>query len=174
MVERAVGGDQQAFTELVRSFDDQMRRLAAGLLGANRDAIDDVLQDAYISAYHGLAGFDERSAFATWLPTIVYRTCLNHLRSRSRRPEIAVADVDDYSVSDEGPDGRAAHDLLRSALAALPSNQAAVVLLVDAEGYSYREAAGVLGVREGTIASRLSRARRALERALATCEEDPS
>jgi RNA polymerase sigma-70 factor (ECF subfamily) len=164
LVLRAQSGDRDAFSSLIRQHDLSMRRLAYGIVG-DRGAMDDALQEAYLRAYRGLPGFHGDSAFGTWLYRIVYRTCLDELRRRK-----AVAPLDDaVEIADTkaGPDAQATarHDI-DAAMAKLSSDMRAAVWLVDGEGLSYDEAAGVLGVPPGTIASRVSRARVQLRRAL--------
>jgi RNA polymerase sigma-70 factor, ECF subfamily len=158
---RAVAGDEVAFVEIVRRYDDGLRRMAFRLLG-DRDAMDDVLQDAYLKAFASIHRFRGQASPRTWLYRIVYNACLDQLRRRQGQPLAQVADVPTPDSSD------ATHLRLSlvAALAALAPAERAAVLLVDAEGLSYAEAAGVIGVPAGTIASRLSRARGALRRAL--------
>jgi RNA polymerase sigma-70 factor (ECF subfamily) len=112
-----------------------------------------------------LPGFHGDSAFGTWLYRIVYRTCLDELRRRK-----ATAPLEDaVEVADPraGPDAQASTRRdVDAAMAQLSSDMRAAVWLVDGEGLSYDEAAGVLGVPAGTIASRVSRARVQLRRAL--------
>ncbi len=85
MIAQARRGDHGAFTALVAHYDDRLRALAFHVLG-DPDATRDALQDAYVKAYVGLPGFRGESEIGTWLHRIVYTTCLNHLRSTSRRP----------------------------------------------------------------------------------------
>ena len=165
LVRRAQTGDHHAFSELVRGCDEAMRRLAHRLLGS-RSAMDDALQDAYLKAYRKLDDFDGRSSFSTWMYTIVYRTCLDHLRTRGRRAEIDLGSVPEPAGDVDPAERHADLDALGRALRDLPPDQAAAILLVDGDGCSYEEASVVLGVREGTIASRLNRARSALRSAL--------
>jgi len=197
LLRRAKAGDQRAFTEIVRHYDHRLRALAYRLLG-DRTAMDDALQDAYVKAFRALPGFREDAALGTWLYQITYRACLDHQRREGRHGPgwTGVAATGDaggdrtsagpvFGARGTGPGGRepaatgasadpagtAANraDLAR-ALAALPVDQRAAVLLVDAEGLDYDAAATVLGVAPGTIASRLSRARAALRAALAEGE----
>jgi RNA polymerase sigma-70 factor, ECF subfamily len=160
---RAVAGDEVAFIEIVRRYDDGLRRLAFRLLG-DRDAMDDVLQEAYLKAFASIARFRGQASPRTWLYRIVYNACLDHVRRRRSQP---LGRVDDTQTATR--DASEQTDLrlsLAAALAALAPEERAAVLLVDAEGLSYDEAAAVIGVPAGTIASRLSRARAALRRAL--------
>jgi len=172
LIRRAQLGDHGAFTDLLRTCDDRMRGLAHRLMGS-RASMDDALQDAYLKAYRKLGTYDGRAAFSTWLYSVVYRTCLDHLRRRSRQAEVSLEAVADVSPDGPGHDERAAtRDALRWALAQLPPDQAAAITLVDGEGLSYDEAAVVLDTKPGTVASRLNRARSTL-RTLLTDDDQP-
>ena len=162
-LDRARRGDHQAFADLLREHDDAMRGLAWQLL-LDRTAMDDALQDAYVRAFRGLATFRGDAAFSTWLYRIVYRTCIDHLRTRRRH-----ASLDEIGEPPVPGDATAVIDhrlALEGALADLSPEHRAVVLLVDREGYSYDDVAEMLGIAPGTVASRLSRARSALRAAL--------
>jgi RNA polymerase sigma-70 factor (ECF subfamily) len=165
LLARAREGDAAAFVELIRRHDRGLRRLAYRLL-ADRDAIDDALQEAYLKAFAAIPTFAGRAAPATWLYRIVYNACVDQLRRRRREPAAIPLDAVARAASVDS-DLRL---VLAEALAALPPEERAAVLLVDVEGFSYDEAATVVGVAGGTIASRLSRARAALRRALRTQE----
>ena len=161
----AQAGDHRAFTTLVRDADEMMRRLAFRLVGSTA-AMDDALQDAYLKAYRKIDTYKGTASFSTWLYAIVYRTCLDHIRVRARRKEVEI-DLARHVTGGTDPATRASEaDALETALAELPADQVAVVILVDREGLAYTEAAEILDVREGTIASRLSRAHTALRAAL--------
>jgi len=159
---RARKGDADAFAQIVGHYDHRLRALAFRLLG-DRDRMDDVLQDVYVKAYRSLPKFRGASALGTWLYRITYNACVDELRHRP---------ADDPLTDDPDP-GAGPDDIavrrrdLAAALDRLPPDQRAAVLLVDAYGLDYEDAADVLGVRTGTIGSRLSRARAALREALA-------
>jgi RNA polymerase sigma-70 factor, ECF subfamily len=167
---RAKAGDRQAFTDVVRHYDQRLRALAYRLLG-DRAAMDDALQEAYVKAFRALPGFREDAGLGTWLYQITYRACIDHQRRESRHPTDSSgwSRPDTAAPSDPAATAASRTDLQR-ALAGLPVDQRAAVLLVDAEGLDYAAAAAVLGVAPGTIASRLSRARAALRAALAEGE----
>ncbi len=184
VLERARRGDQRAFTAVVRHYDHRLRALAYRLL-ADRAAMDDALQEAYVNAFRALPGFREEAGLGTWLYRITYRACVDHLR-REARHETGAADGRDVVARGAGAEPAAdvvargagaepaatavARADLARALSALPVDQRAAVLLVDAEGLDYDAAAAVLGVAAGTVASRLSRARAALRAALSEGE----
>ena len=163
---RAQAGDHHAFAEIVFRHDEKLRGLAFRLLG-DRDRMDDVLQEAYVRAFRALPKFKGTSSLATWLYRITYNACIDDLRRRPEQP--ALSDdrlaAEPSSLPDPSEVATSRHDLA-AALATLPVDQRAAVLLVDAYGFDYAEAAEVLGVRSGTIASRLNRARTALRRVL--------
>ena len=164
LVLRAQGGDQVAFGTLIRRHDRSMRRLAHGLLG-DQARMDDALQDAYIRAYRGLGSFQGKAAFSTWLYRIVYRSCLDEIRRR--KPQTSLDEILEQPDPHAGPEAQAsARRDIDAALAQLTTDMRAAVWLIDGEGLSYDEAAEVLGVPEGTVASRVSRARAQLRVAL--------
>ena len=150
------------FVGLLRVHDRAVRTVAYRLVG--RD-VDDVLQLAYLKAFEQWATFRGDSSPCTWLHTIVYRTAIDHLRAGRRREAnnhraaapTAIADaagmVDDRMT-------------VGAALADLPVDQRVILLLIDGQDMTYDDAAAVLGVANGTIASRLHRARAALRTAL--------
>ena len=167
LVERARGGDGAAFTALVRRYDRTLRGLAFHVLG-DREVMDDVLQEAYLRAFRALPGFEGRAQVGTWLCRIAYNACLDELARTRRVVQLPLAEVAERPGSDPDPgDVTADRGDLAAALASLPPVERAAVLLVDAQGFDYREAGRVLGVPEGTIGSRLARARATLRRALA-------
>jgi RNA polymerase sigma-70 factor, ECF subfamily len=161
------GVDAEEFWALVEPHDRGLRALAYRLLG-DADAMDDVLQDAYLKAFRALPSFRGRSAMGSWLYRIVYNTCMDYLRRGRLRRHAPITSAED--APDPGPDpaelATDRRDLAR-ALASLHPEARAAVLLVDAEGMSYAQAAEVLGVSPGTIGSRLNRARSVLRIALA-------
>jgi RNA polymerase sigma-70 factor (ECF subfamily) len=166
VIEQAKRGDQEAFAALVRHYDPGLRALAYRLLG-DRDRMDDALQEAYVKAYRALPRFRGSSKLSTWLYRIAYRACLDELKRSRRVVQLPLREVA------EPPDPRsgvaeavASKRDLAEALSALAPEDRATVLMVDVQGFGYRDAGAVLGVPAGTIASRLNRARAALRRAL--------
>lgn len=173
LVAAVLGGDQSAFTELVRRHDERLRGLAYKMLG-DRHRMEDAMQESYVRAYRSLGTFRRDAELGTWLYRIVYNTCIDEHRRARRRP----VPVDTGQPSWDAPAGRpgpervvGAADSAMRALARLPEDQRATVLLVDGEGFDNVTAAEVLGVAPGTVASRLSRARAAMRQALDAEEE---
>lgn len=155
------------FVDELRRHDARMRALAYSMLGS-ASAMDDVLQDSYLKAFRGIEQFRGEASFATWLGAIVYRSCLDHRRAAARRPvdpggELGLREVADDRRPEAAVDARL--DVM-AALARLTPEHRAVLALVDLEGLSLAETAAVLGVPDGTAASRLARARAALRAAV--------
>lgn len=144
-----------AFEATIREHDTVLRRFAYRLVG--RD-VEDVLQSAYLSAFRALPAFRGDSSMSTWLHQIVFATAMNHHRSSRRRSRSDVLGAVGESGGDFSVDSSSRIDLER-AVDRLPIDQRAALLLVDGQGFSYIDAARVLGVAAGTVASRLSRAR---------------
>jgi RNA polymerase sigma-70 factor, ECF subfamily len=163
--------DDHEFVALVAHHDASLRALAFRMLG-DRDRMDDALQEAYTRAFRGLVRFRGDSTHATWLYRIVYNVCVEELR-RSRRLRLVELEEADEPADPaaEVAETVAARAGLAGALARLTPEDRAAVLLVDAQGFDYRSAAGIVGVPEGTIASRLNRARATLRRALEEAHE---
>ena len=164
VIDRARRGDQEAFAAVIRHYDPGLKALAYRLLG-DRDLMDDVLQEAYVKAFRALPRFRGDSRLGTWLYRITYNACLDELR-RSRKNEELPLEAELPSRAVDPGDLVAGRGDLSRALAVLPSEERAAVLLVDAQGFDYREGARILGIPDGTLASRLNRARASLRTAL--------
>jgi RNA polymerase sigma-70 factor (ECF subfamily) len=171
---RIVGGDRAAFRQLLERHDDRLRRLAARMLAGDPHRVDDVMQEAYVRAYQALPSFRGDADLGTWLYRITTTACLDELRRGRRRPQpVDVAAIGwDRPSAVAGPEQAVSTaDAVARALAAVPEDQRAAVVLVDGEGFDYDAAAEELGIATGTLASRLSRARSALRSILTDTEE---
>jgi RNA polymerase sigma-70 factor (ECF subfamily) len=145
--------------------------------GHTADA-EDLLQDAALRAFERFRQLRDPAAGRSWLFTILIRTHLNRVRTRRRRGEVASTDLDDAAFEsalaswqplrtpEDEMDVRQLGDQLTTALNALPAELRSTVWLVDVEGFTQREVATMQEVPEGTVASRLFRARRGLRNLL--------
>lgn len=165
LVAAAVSGDSAAFREIVDLFDPGLRGLAFRLL-RDRDRMDDALQETYIKAYRALPEFDGDSRLGTWLYRITYNVCVDQLRRSGREEWVELDDDIAVEVGADPGDRVTDHVLVDQALSRLSPGYQAVLLLVDGQGLDYQEAAEILEVAEGTVASRLHRARQAMLRTL--------
>ena len=144
-----------------------LRRFACALVRGDREAADDLVQDALERALAHWSLRRNQGNLKGWLYTILYNRFLsNQHRMRRRGPHDALTEETELPGVDGGQHSALEHrDLLR-AFAALPQEQRAVLLLVGVEEVSYQEAARVLGVPIGTVMSRLSRGRERLRRTM--------
>ena len=169
LLQAHVDGDPDAFGELFARHRDRLWAVALRTTGNPDDAADG-LQDAMIAAFRRAGSFRGEAAVTTWLHRVVVNACLDRMRAaRIRRLEALPDDVEDRgtlvaaAVHDDQPD-RVAEDSERrrrvlAALATLPPDQRAALVLVDMEGYPVAEVAAMLGCAEGTVKSRCSRGR---------------
>jgi RNA polymerase sigma-70 factor (ECF subfamily) len=169
LVERHRCGDLQAFDEVYGRFDDMVYNLAYRLAG-NREEAADLTQEIFLRIYRHLGSFGGRSTLKTW----VFRIAVNHCRDRLSRHFPVMQSIDDgmedggVPIADpaRGPEELAvAADEGRrvtEGLARLPQVFREAVVLRDLEGLSYEEIAEVLGVRVGTVRSRIARGREQL------------
>jgi len=157
-------GDAQAFAVLVRRHRDRLWAVALRTIGDREEAADAV-QDALLSAHRNAAKFRGDSAVTTWLHRIVVNACLDRIRRRQAHPTVPLPDGNRDGDRPSAPEPAAPaedHDtalVVRQALADLPAEQRAAIVLVDVQGYPVAEAAEILGVAEGTIKSRCARGR---------------
>lgn len=164
-----VDGDPDAFGELFARHRDRLWAVALRTMGNPEDAADG-LQDAMVAAFRRAGSYRGDAAVTTWLHRVVVNACLDRIRAEKvRRAGPLPDDVDDRgtlvaaATADDEPDAAATRDERRSrvlaALAGLPAEQRAALVLVDMEGYSIAEAAAILDCAEGTVKSRCSRGR---------------
>ncbi|MFI1583123.1 RNA polymerase sigma factor SigM [Embleya sp. NPDC020630] len=162
LLTRHTHGDPDAFGELVRRHRDRLWAVALRTLGDREEAAD-ALQDALVSAYRAAGRFEGRAAVTTWLHRIVVNACLDRARRRAARPAVPLPEDLDQRLpapAQEDPAVRGeTREALLAALATLPAEQRAALVLVDMEGYPVDEAARILDVASGTIKSRCARGR---------------
>jgi len=159
-------GDPEAFAEVYRRHETTVYNLALRMAG-DPDEAADLTQEVFLRVHRHLGKFQGRSTLKTW----IFRVALNHCRSRlGRRPRPAVSltgaegeRARELPDPGRGPEELAlAHDearRLEAALAALPVVFREAVVLRDVQGLAYEEIAEVLGVRVGTVRSRIARGR---------------
>jgi len=160
LVETARRGDEQAFREIVRRLEGRVAATVIGMLGPGPEA-DDVGQEAFVRLYRALPKFRGDSTLASYVTRIAINLCRNEWQRRKRRSDIFVRDESSHSENVPGPAGDAEslpeRDLVRRALLQLSSEYREVIVLRLMDGFSTREAAGILDVPEGTLTSRLAR-----------------
>ncbi len=151
-----VGGDRDAFAELLARHQSRLSALAARRSRCPEDAAD-ALQDALLAVHRCAASFRNQAAVSSWLHRIVANACIDQNRRASARTTLPVDDTV-TAVPDRTSQVETAI-LVRRALMTLSDEQRAAVLTVDMYGHSVAEAARLLGIAEGTVKSRRARAR---------------
>jgi RNA polymerase sigma-70 factor (ECF subfamily) len=158
-------GDAKAYEVLVRRHQDRVYRHLLHMTGSREDALE-LAQDVFIKGWQALPAWRPEAQFHTWLLRIASNAALDVLRRRTVVRFEALAD--DYDAPAEGPGPQAQLEAkqrlgaLDAALAGMTAEHREVLLLREVEGLSYSELAQVLAIDEGTVKSRLARARAAL------------
>jgi RNA polymerase sigma-70 factor, ECF subfamily len=161
LVDKARSGDTDAYEVLVRRHRGRIYRIALRMLGNPHDA-EDVVQDVVIQVWTALSGFTGASSFTTWLYRIVVNRCLNTARGRRWTREVQEDDPTPTSGVDDTVIARQRARATMQAIAELPPEQRAVIVLHQLEGLSYREVAAVVNISEDAVRGRLHRARSSL------------
>ena len=168
-LDRARRGDARAFDSLARAHERALYSHVARILGAGADA-EDVVQDAFVSAWRSLPGF-EGTSFKAWLFRIARNRAIDVIRAQKRRAELPLDPPDEAGDPGwaeppaGGPEltdiaaGHEARAAVEAALALVPVEQRDALLLRDVEGFSYEEIASITVSEIGTVKSRIHRAR---------------
>jgi RNA polymerase sigma-70 factor (ECF subfamily) len=176
LVRRLRARDEAAFRELVTEHRDRVYNLTLRMLG-NRAEAEDVSQEIFITVFKTIDSFREEAKFSTWLYRVAVNHCKNKIKYLARRHE---RDRDELDETNEGrataavdpplprPDraleGVQLDKILQAAIATLDEDHRVVVVLRDVEDLSIEEICEITGLPDGTVKSRLHRARLALRK----------
>jgi len=177
LVQASASGDSKAFHALVDRYAPELTRLARSLSRTRSDA-EDVVQETFVGAFKGVSRFDGRSSVRTWLSRILVRQAAKAWNRSSRHRSTVSLDNPERAAGNwQRPDGRSGsvsttssvdrridlHEILQT----LGEDHRQVILMREIDGLSYAEIAEALGVPQGTVESRLHRARGELREKLA-------
>ena len=178
LVQRARQGDEGAFAALVEQNQSRIFNLALRMTG-NPDDAAELAQEALINAWKGLSKFQGGSSFATWLYRLTSNACIDFLRREKRRSGLSMTvslDEDEEERQVELPDLRYSPEVeaerrelraaIREGLEMLSEEHRKVLVLRELDGLSYAQIGQILGLEEGTVKSRIARARVALRKYL--------
>ena len=177
IIKKAAAGSADAFEQLLLKYQTPIYNLCLRMTGNPEDAAD-MTQEAFLKAWRSLSSFQFESSFSTWLYRLTTNTCLDYLRSLKRRPQCSLTVEDDdgeeqvLDVTDEAPTPEEAllsaeeRSQLVHALSQLDASQRQIITLRVVNDLSYAEIADILDVKEGTVKSRLARARDNLRKKL--------
>jgi RNA polymerase sigma-70 factor (ECF subfamily) len=177
LVERWQSGDEGAFEDLVRRHERRVFRLLYRMMG-DREEAEDVAQEAFLSLHRHGHRFRREARFSTFVYRVAANAALNRRRSlgrnRNRVSEFKITQQAGFDLPaaprdpEDAAAGSEARARVQEALLELPPDLRVAVLLYDIEGQSYQEVASELGIPEGTVKSRIHRARSALRERLRT------
>ncbi len=165
LIAQCLSGSREAFSELVKRYQNRLYTCVYRILGNPEDSMD-VVQEAFLSAFVSLRRFKGRCRFSTWLHRIATNCAINLKRERKARYSL-----EDYSTANEPFDPNDANQpsyeleqaevvaRVRRALATLEPEERALLIMKDADGLRYSKIASILDVPVGTVRSRLHRAR---------------
>ena len=167
IIKQVLGGDADAFEHIVKKYEKKVYNLALRYL-KNRDDALDLSQEVFIQVYNNLAQFRGDSQFSTWIYRVTYNKCVDMLRKTQKLRRNVVMSTDDENFFEtrdcrasieEDYEGRETLVTVMKIIDTLPSEQRDVVILRYIKDLSYSQIADVLEIAEGTVKSRLTRAR---------------
>ena len=172
LIRKCKAGDARFYEPLVRAYEPAGLRVAVAMMGNAEDA-QDALQEAFIKTYDTLHRFDVGKPFGPWFFQILRNQCRDMLRSRNAKFRVEALDGNVEETpgdAERGPERsrqrNAARELLWRGLERIGTEHREILVLKELEGFRYGEIAQILEIPEGTVASRLFHARRALRDAL--------
>lgn len=178
LIHNAKNGDVEAFEIIIEKYQQQIFNIAFRMMG-NYDDASDSAQNAIIKIFKNLKNFEGKSKLSTWIYRIVTNTCLDELRKKSRQNIISINQSHDdknlgkeIQIEDKGNspqdhvEKNEMQKVILNALEKMSPDHKAVIVLRDIKGLSYEEIARIVECNEGTVKSRINRARKSLKKAL--------
>lgn len=165
LVRAAVAGDTAAFETLYRRHVARVHGAVLRLAGYDHGRAEELVQEAFVTAWRKLASFRHHSAFGTWMYRLAVNTALMALRAHASDP-VTDLDIDTLQEPAQTPFCPAESRELEQAIATLPPRARAVLVLHDVEGWRHDEIAAELDIATGTSKAQLHRARALMRRAL--------
>ncbi|MDL5045725.1 RNA polymerase sigma factor [Oscillatoria amoena NRMC-F 0135] len=165
LIDRCKQGDEQAYWNLYKLYSKAMFNTALRITG-REDEAEDVLQEAFISAFRNLTDYRGDASFGSWLKRIVINKAINAVKKR--RYEL-IPDDEEFDVAEEPEQQEMPGltvDRVRAAMMTLPDGYRSVLSLYLLEGYDHQEIAGILQITESTSKSQLNRAKNKLRNLL--------
>ena len=180
LLRRAQGGDPEAFGQLMEPLEQLVWRVCWHYTG-DREAASDCGQDTMLRVWRSLGSYRGDSAFESWVYRIAANCCMDWLRKKKGDRSVSMEPMREqgFDPADSSPGTEAQviasdeRQRLRNAIALLPEEQREALVLTQLERVPYEEAARMLGVSEGTVKSRVNRAKTRLKEIL-TAEEELS
>ncbi len=183
LIRRLQQRDERAFEEVVRLYQHKVFNLVYRMIG-NAEEAEDIAQEVFVTVFKAIDSFRGESKFSTWLYRIAANHCKNRIKYLGRRSYKATGELDEAAEREmqgaqpsamrphvDGPDavleGLQLERMVQSGIAALDEEHRVLIVLRDVEDLSYDEIGAITGLAEGTVKSRLHRARLALKEHMA-------
>lgn len=172
LIKRFIDGEEHIFDELVKRHKEKVRNIIYLTLN-DRDSVDDIAQDVFITVYRSLRNFRFESQFTTWLYRITVNKCKDHLRRKNiRRIVLPFKDTKEDPGYEISPESFNTKEIVQHAISKLPDKMRIPLVLKDIEGFSYQEIAETIQCEIGTVKSRIFRAREGLKKILQPFEKE--
>jgi RNA polymerase sigma-70 factor (ECF subfamily) len=178
LLEKARQGDAEAFEKLIEAYQKKVFNIALRMLGNYDDACD-IAQEVFIRAFKSIKDFREQAMFSTWIYKIATNACLDELRRRKNRVFISIDEevkLEEGDLKRQIEDDKPSPDIeveqnemreeINKAISELSEEHRVVIVLRDIQGFTYEEIAKITKCPEGTVKSRINRARQALKEIL--------
>lgn len=167
LIQRAKANDQSAFDVIYRTYHPKMVRICTNIVKEDREAVEDLVHDAFVMAFVSLGSLKDNSKFNEWLTSIVRNVALKHIEQRDRVRVLPISDVeDDVLMGGSSPESDLNHKELLGLISQLPDGYRKILRLYVIEGFSHKEIADMLGIEPHSSSSQLARAKRLLRRML--------
>jgi len=183
LISRSKAGDVEAFEQLISKYEKKVYNIALRAVDNHADA-SDLAQEVFIRVFKSIGNFKEQASFSTWLYKITTNVCLDEIRRRRKRNTVSLEEEirlesseikRQYESTDLRPDETAEKNELRQmvkeAIGKLSAEHRMAIILRDIHGFSYDEMSKIMCCPEGTVKSRINRARLALKNILKANEE---
>ena len=173
LLRRAQSGDPEAFGQLMEPLEQLVWRVCWHYTG-NREAAEDCGQEAMIRIWRNLANYRGECALESWVYRIAANCCMDWLRKKKRDKSVSMEPMQEqgFDPADTSPGteeqvvAKDERQRLREAIARLPDDQREALILTQLEKIPYEEVAQSLGISEGTVKSRVNRAKARLKEIL--------
>jgi RNA polymerase sigma factor (sigma-70 family) len=168
LIAQVKSGNTNAFRFLVDKFKNLVWHLVLRMINQQEDA-EDICQEVFMRVFRDIGKFRGESKLSTWIGTITYNTCIDHLRKKGREKTYATDDLGTILAGKISPDSASSRvdkaylkNIVHKIIEAMPVHYRTVITLYHLEEMSYREIEEITGMPEGTIKSYLSRSRQIL------------
>lgn len=178
LLEKAKNGDVLAFERLITEYQKKVFNIAFRMVG-NYDDASELTQEVFIRVFKSLKNFKEQSLFSTWIYKITTNVCLDEIRKRKKRKVVYLDEeikLEENEVKRQIEDDKPTPEMIaekneiskavNDAIESLSEEHRTVIVLRDLQGFSYEEIAKITSCPEGTVKSRINRARQALKEIL--------